>query len=1003
MIAPTPGMRIRCRDAEWLVTRVETTDYSVPHFAVFCTGADDLVRGMESVFLTALDEVEPVDPRDTRLVADDSNGYRRSKLFLEAQLRQMPWTALTPDFDGMGAFTAMEFQKQTVRRALQQLRPRLLLADAVGLGKTIQVGMVLVELMRRGRASRILVLAKKSMLAQFQSELWNRFAIPLVRLDSEGIARLRLRIPANRNPFEIYHRVIISIDTLKDAARYQHFLERSHWDVVVIDEAHNVAGASVPERNLSYRLARLLSRRANCILLTTATPHNGRRETFGRLISLLDPAAIPDPALREYEADDIKDFVLMRFKEDVRTEAGDLLSDRIVVPRQETSAPATPQEEAVLGMFAETRAVARKAKESGQKLQGWQNDPLVLYGLYKTFLSSPEACQATVEKRLSMPGSRPAEEKGFLTAIQSRLAGLDITRTSRFALLLEQLRRIGWNGSAGSPRVVLFTESRATQVALVAALGKAYHLATSDRYDEQPRSVIAYVHGSMPDVTLMATVEAFATGSSPLRMLIATDVCSEGINLHHECNNIIHYDIPWSIITLVQRNGRIDRLGQRQRPVIRYLLVETENGLLKGDAAIFDRLIAKVEEVNRLRQTGESILQIYDAQAEEEYIARAGFLSGNVEVLEKPAPEVGGENAVIEQIISDARAASMDDYTAFLFGGADVPPAEATQLSMASANGNSTRIRLYEDRQFFIDGYNHIAADSGNCLPLEEDGPVIMFQAPSDLRRRLGSPDDACGVIFGATAIPAESWPPDGVFRLTHDPDRVERAILAARNTTGYWAKELPCTQQHPIMQWITERLLMQIPRGQAPMLGSPHLDPHEFHFCFIGQISSRAGTPLVVDAHSVVVRKGGEFTQCHLEETVARARLRHLTNTGEQPDRDAAQLLLRAAVETSLHRMRLMREVHEKRVKPLVEHEERRLDAWRQRRRAILSTRISDLGGDLPQAHKYRKQLEEIDDYLRDRKRNWREMHFDAANEPSTRLVLVIGSTQAERSARQS
>ena len=173
-VTPTPGIRILCRDAEWLVTRVEVSDDANQEFAVHCVGVDDLVRGHQAIFLTQLDRIEIVDPHQTRLVADASNGYRLSKLFLEAQLRQMPATGIEPDLTGMGVFKPMRFQEETVRRALLQLRPRLLLADAVGLGKTIQVGMILTELLRRGRANRIIVLARKSMLTQFQAELWNR-------------------------------------------------------------------------------------------------------------------------------------------------------------------------------------------------------------------------------------------------------------------------------------------------------------------------------------------------------------------------------------------------------------------------------------------------------------------------------------------------------------------------------------------------------------------------------------------------------------------------------------------------------------------------------------------------------------------------------------------------------------------------------------------------------------------------------------------------------------
>ena len=148
----TPGMRVECRNAEWLVTRVDAAG-SNQHQIVFCSGVDDLNRGHEAAFLTQLDQLKEVDPRKTELVRDETKGYSTARLFLEAQLRQMPLTDPNPHFEDMGSFTPMDYQKEAVHRALQQMRPRLLLADQVGLGKTIEVGMILSELIRRGPAN----------------------------------------------------------------------------------------------------------------------------------------------------------------------------------------------------------------------------------------------------------------------------------------------------------------------------------------------------------------------------------------------------------------------------------------------------------------------------------------------------------------------------------------------------------------------------------------------------------------------------------------------------------------------------------------------------------------------------------------------------------------------------------------------------------------------------------------------------------------------------------
>jgi len=267
-----PGAQVVVRDEEWLVRAVQQTPADGKLVRVI--GASELVREQEATFFTELDDVQPLRPEDTTLALDPTPGFRRSRLYLEALIRKTPLPAAETRL-AVGhrqLLDQLEYQRHPVKAALEALRPRLLIADAVGLGKTLEVGMVLSELMRRGRGDRILVVTPRHILEQFQHELWTRFAIPLVRLDSEGIQRVRQKIPATRNPFTYYKRVIISIDTLKNAGRYRHHLEGIRWDAVVIDECHNL----VNRGTLNNQLARVLAPRTDALILTSATPHNGR-------------------------------------------------------------------------------------------------------------------------------------------------------------------------------------------------------------------------------------------------------------------------------------------------------------------------------------------------------------------------------------------------------------------------------------------------------------------------------------------------------------------------------------------------------------------------------------------------------------------------------------------------------------------------------------------------------------------------------------------------------
>jgi hypothetical protein len=304
-----PGSQVVVRDEQWLVKKVADTKYD--GWMVEVTGVSALVRGMDAVFYAKLDHIEPIDPDKTRLVPDSSPNHRKARLYLEAVIRK---TALPQTEHGLALVGNFLMDQQTHQLRPAELalskenpQPRVLIADVVGLGKTLEIGILLAELIRRGRGERILVVTPAHVLEQFQRELWTRFSIPLVRLDSTGIQRIQQDIPAGRNPFAYFKRAIISVDTLKSDV-YAHHLENTEWDAVVIDESHNLVNRGTKNNDL----ARLLARRSDAFVLASATPHNGDAESFAELIGMLDEAAIADSS--SYDVKDLGHLYIRRTK-----------------------------------------------------------------------------------------------------------------------------------------------------------------------------------------------------------------------------------------------------------------------------------------------------------------------------------------------------------------------------------------------------------------------------------------------------------------------------------------------------------------------------------------------------------------------------------------------------------------------------------------------------------------------------------------------------------------
>ncbi len=599
-----PGAVVVVRDEEWLVTQVEET---ADGQAVTVQGISDLVRGQDAVFFESLDDIAVLDPRNATIKPDGSPRYRDSRLWLESTLRKTPVplgdAALTVSTRVLS--NPLGYQQKAVAKALDpaNLRPRILLADAVGLGKTLEIGMILAELIRRGRGERILIVTPRHVLEQMQHEMWSRFAIPFVRLDSQGVARVKQKLPANRNPFTYFRRVIISMDTLKQE-RFVHDLRRHHWDAVVIDESHNATNADTQNN----RLATILAPQTDALILASATPHNGKAESFANLVRLLDPTAVSVEG--ELDLDRVQDLVIRRHRHspEVANEVGSDWAERREPDNR--LVPASPAENAVVDELVHTwlRPAAGSSPYSGE------NGRLFPWTLAKAFLSSPAALEATLTDRLARLGDtvRERREADALTVLL-RLNDACQASSSKYTALVDYLREIGI-GPKSDARAVIFSERVATLDWLRERLAVDLRM----RPDQ-----IDVLHGGLGDDQQQGIVESFKQSSSPIRVLVTGDVASEGVNLHKQCHHLIHYDIPWSLIRIEQRNGRIDRYGQLHSPQITTLLLSPDDDTFAGDIKVLTKLVSREQEVHKSLGDAASIMGKYSVKAEEEEILRA--------------------------------------------------------------------------------------------------------------------------------------------------------------------------------------------------------------------------------------------------------------------------------------------------------------------------------------------------------------------------------------------
>ena len=550
------GTRVRVRGERWQVSATS------PQLLTL-RGLGPTNFGEERTLLRAFEAIESLDG-DSSSWRTGSRQWRRAWRRLVA--KQGDWSALHSA--ERAGFDPLPYQLEPVLAVIGGFGSRVLLADAVGLGKTVQAGVIVAELMARGAAERVLVLTPAGLRDQWAAELQQRFARTTTIVDTAGAARLTSQLPPGVNLWSTVPVAIASIDYVK-RPEVLPLVRAQSWDVVVIDEAHLVTPGSDRHAALSE-----LCRSALFVVLVTATPHNGDRQAFTTLCALGERH---DPLL-----------VFRRTRADVRLGITRHVHHVNVMP-----SAAEVQMHAALDRYA-----AAVRNERGD------TDPdsaLLLTILYKRAFSSPESLRLSIARRLAVLAAVPMavgrqmwlplddgngetdsgdeapmlaqpvledphlERQLLRRVLDASTAALQgETKLAALGRLLRRLRRRG-------EAAIVFTEYRDTLA----------HIQRALQFDA------LLLHGGLTRSERKTTVAAFVSGERPL--LLATDAGGEGLNLHDRCRLVVHVELPWNPARLEQRMGRVDRIGQR-RTVHAYYLV----GRQSGETSMLDRLQARI-------------------------------------------------------------------------------------------------------------------------------------------------------------------------------------------------------------------------------------------------------------------------------------------------------------------------------------------------------------------------------------------------------------------------
>ncbi len=610
------GSIVKFRSREWVI--VPPGEPDLLHLRPLAGSEEDAC----GVYLPAEDE-KPQPAVFPLPTVDDIGDFEAARLLHDASRLLLRYGAGPFRSIGHLSFRPRPYQFVPLIMALRLDPVRLLIADDVGVGKTIEATLVAREMLDRGIARRLAVICPPYLCDQWRRELYDKFSIDATVVRSESFARLERNLPRpDDSVFKYFPHIIVSVDFVK-SERYRHRFIEDCPDLVIVDEAHGCArpgGQSVSQQQRHQLLNDLARNGDRHLLLVTATPHSGVEESFLSLLGLIDAkfAALNMDVMSA----NMKSELAARFIQRRRADVERWMDTETPFPKRETAEAPYKLSPEYKKLFDDVYKFAREIifssgseKTARQRVRYW-----AALALLRCVMSSPRAAAVALEVKAGLTGGEEenidevnsplvfdSNEAEFMTDVvpahtvslgTSEMPDGDKRRLQDFSRRARNL-----SGEEDTKLVKATAELRKLLKSGFNPIVFCRFIATADYVaDELQKKLSAEfkvlrvmsVTGEMGEELREAKIEELR--KSPTHILVATDCLSEGINLQEGFNAVLHYDLPWNPNRLEQREGRVDRFGQSS-PVVKTVLVYGEDNPIDG--AVLKVLLRKASEIHR--------------------------------------------------------------------------------------------------------------------------------------------------------------------------------------------------------------------------------------------------------------------------------------------------------------------------------------------------------------------------------------------------------------------